>query len=132
MSDAPARTMRSLEETPWDVVGGSSLEVWYQSIRDVPLGDLPIGDVARSCRQALFPDEVLPIAIGRLREDPMAGEQYDGELLASLRAVPDSFWRRRDDLRGELAEILAELDASGLDDALAAEVEAIRNRAGLL
>jgi hypothetical protein len=131
MSDAPARTMRSLEEGPWDG-GDSALDHWYRTIRDVPLAELPIADLARACRQGLFPEDVVPVAVGRLREDPTAGDQYGGELLASLRGVPEGYWERRHNLRSELSAILASLEASGLDDELTADVKAIRKNVGLI
>lgn len=131
MSDSDIRTMRSLEEQPSDDSGTSALDAWYRSIRDIPLGKLPIADVARACRQSLFPDYVVPAAIRHLRENPLAGDLYDGELLVSLRNVAGSFWGRREDLRSELSKILASLDMNDLDDEVIADVGVIRKHANM-
>jgi CDI immunity proteins len=88
MSNDYTLTMRSLEKQPSSDHGYSALDEWYLSIRDIPLYDLPIGDIARSLRQSLYPDFVVPVAIRHLRENPLAGHLYDGELLVSLRNGP--------------------------------------------
>jgi hypothetical protein len=129
MSGLNIRTMRSLEGGPLGDGGTSALDDWYRSIRDIPLSDLSAADVARSCRQALFPDHVVPLAIRHLRENPLVGDLYDGELLVSLRNVDETFWRRREDLRRELSKILARLEMIDLDDETAADIEAIRKNA---
>ena len=102
------------------------VDEWYRSIRDIPLDDLPIGDIARSLRQSLFPDFVVPVAIRHLRENPLAGDLYDGELLVSLRNVGGDFWRRREVLRSNLARLLSRLDTGGLDPGVVADINAIR------
>jgi CDI immunity proteins len=129
MSDFQILTMRSLEKQPSGDGGSSALDEWYRSIRDIPLDDLPIGDVARSLRQSLFPDFVVPVAIRHLRENPLAGDFYDGELLASLRNVGRDFWRRREELRSQLAGLLAKIDTCELDVDAASDINAIRRDA---
>lgn len=124
-------TMRSLEKHPSSDDGYSALDEWYRSIRDIPLDDLPTGDIARSLRQCLFPDFVVPVAIRHLRDNPLAGELYDGELLASLRNVDVEFWKRREELKSELARILPTIDAGELDSEVVADIDAIRKNADI-
>jgi hypothetical protein len=132
MSESEIRTMRSLEEQPSGDRGASTLDEWYRSIRDFSLSDLPIADVARSCRQGLFPDYVVPVAIRHLGENPLAGDLYDGELLVSLRNVAGGFWGRREDLRSELSKILARLDMTHLDAEAVADIDVIRKNADII
>src|SRR5579885_3320983 len=69
-----------------------SLPAWYKSIREVPLDELSIGDIGRAIRQNIHLGHVVPLALHRLLSEPLAGDMYDGELLASLKSVPREYW----------------------------------------
>lgn len=75
-----------------DVEDGWPLEMWYQSIRRKSLGELNVGDVSKACRQQVFPEQIVPLAVEMLKTDPLAGELYEGELLAALKSVPIEHW----------------------------------------
>ncbi|MEQ1830686.1 MAG: contact-dependent growth inhibition system immunity protein [Pirellula sp.] len=70
----------------------SMLDEWYASIRNVPVDELQIGDLARACRQKLHLRLIVPVIANELRLDPLAGEIYDGELVKSLLSVPRLYW----------------------------------------
>ena len=123
--------MRQLESSPAGDTAASVLDEWYQTVRDVPLCELSIGDVARACRQSLYLEYLIPVAITHLEKDPCAGDQYDGELLVSLRSAPCEFWARRPDLKDQLFNILSTSDLSDLDHASQADVQFIKKRAQL-
>ena len=75
------------------IVGAESpLSSWYEKVCDKPLGDLTDGDLSVACRQKLFPINVVPLVLERLRSTPLAGEMYDGELLVSLSQIPAHYW----------------------------------------
>jgi hypothetical protein len=131
MSNLYKLTMRSLEKQPPCDDGNSALDEWYRSIRDIPLDNLAIGDIARSLRQRLYPDFVVPVAIGHLRENPLAGDLYDGELLVSLRNVDEDFWKRREELKSELAGVFPRIDTGELDPDVVADINAIRTSAAI-
>ena len=80
---------RSGEEYP--------LPAWYRAVREIPLEQLSVEDICKACRQQIHLDHVVPIALGILRSNPLAGEMYDGELIASLKSVPANYWRDRTD-----------------------------------
>lgn len=84
----------------------SALEEWYCHIRDTPIEEVEIGDLCRACRQRLHLTYVVPIAVKHLRMDPLAGEMFDGELLAAMRSIPTSFWRVNCELSQKLASVL--------------------------
>lgn len=65
-------------------MGPTALEVWYRKARSVTLGALDAASVAQALRQGVHPRLVAVRAIELLAADPLAGEQYPGELLASL------------------------------------------------
>lgn len=110
----------------------SALGAWYQAVRDKGISDFEIGDVCRACRQKLYLDHLVPVAIQWLQEDPLAGEIYDGELLVALKSVPTEFWTGRqrethdliaivqaagkiadDDVKSDIRELLARLSGTG-------------------
>ncbi|KAF6658487.1 hypothetical protein HFD91_13675 [Enterobacteriaceae bacterium EKM102V] len=68
----------------------SSLDEWFSGVLDVSLDELEVGDVARAIRQELFLEEILPIAEVILRQDPLAGEDYDGQLISSIASLNSS------------------------------------------
>lgn len=65
----------------------SSLDEWFSSILDVPLNELDVGDISRAIRQDLFLADILPIAEVILKEEPLAGEDYDGQLISSIASL---------------------------------------------
>ena len=80
----------------------SSLGDWYQSIRMLPIGELSVGDLARAVRQKLFLRVIILEVFKRLLEDPLAGEQFDGELIASLGSLTSADWGELDVVRADV------------------------------
>ena len=68
------------------------LEEWYDSVRQLPITQLPAGDLAKACRQNVWIDQVVPVAVEVLKNDPQAGELYDGELVVALKSILPGFW----------------------------------------
>ena len=93
-----------------------SLEIWYESVRDKPISDFDIEDVCRACRQEIYPEHVVPVAIQRLQEDALAGEKYDGELLVALNSIRREFWAAHLDLARSAASLLSTVDTDAHSD----------------
>jgi hypothetical protein len=74
-------------------ISSSALEDWYIEVRDTPITGLTLGDLARACRQAIFPEAVVPVCLDRLEVDPLAGDLYDGDLVRALKGLPKDYWR---------------------------------------
>ena len=133
-------TFRQMEKQPSitvpDEQSDSALGTWYQAVRDKAISDFEIGDLCRACRQELYLDYVVPVAIQCLQEEPAAGDIYDGELLVALKGVPIDFWARREreaheligiaqaasetadeDVKRDIRELLARLERSRNGDA---------------
>jgi hypothetical protein len=85
-----------------DQTAGFPLESWYRSIRQRRIREFSIGDLSRACRQVLHAEHVLPVAIEQLEQNPLAGEQFDGELLVALKSIPRDFWTSHQELAGRL------------------------------
>ena len=84
------------------------LPTWYRKVRDVPLDELGLEDVARACRQQIHLNHTVPLALKFLETDPLSGEMYDGELLVSLNSVPVDFWHKELKQAAKLKAIIGE------------------------
>ena len=110
-------TFEELENSSYRRTSESSiLGDWYQSVRSVAISAMTNGDLARSLRQKIFLHVIVPEVLKRLKNDPLAGDQFDGELVASLNSVAPSDWRA-------LGSVKAEALISLRDVALALEVQ---------
>ena len=68
------------------------MPAWYRAVRETPLEQLGVEDICKACRQQIHLEHVVPIALQLLQSEPLAGEMYDGELLASLKSAPPDHW----------------------------------------
>ncbi len=102
-------TFRQLESpndpNPNANTGDSPLERWYRSVRDKPIGEFSYNDLCKACRQRLYPEAVIPMAIEILRKDPLTGELYDGELLVAMKCVERKYWLAYPSQAKEIATI---------------------------
>jgi hypothetical protein len=92
------------------------LPAWYRSIRDVPLDELGVEDISKALRQNIHLEHVVPLALKRLQLEPLAGEMYEGELLASFKSVPADYWPKhpteRQSLNLVISAVLQEAEAT--------------------
>ncbi|MFS2222566.1 contact-dependent growth inhibition system immunity protein [Pantoea sp. B65] len=65
----------------------SSLEAWFESVLDVPVEGMAVEDLCRAVRQKICVDQLMPGILAVLAEDPLAGDLYDGELIAALATI---------------------------------------------
>ena len=70
----------------------SPLERWYNNVREKRLSDFSIMDICKAIRQNLFLKYVMPEVFTRLEENMLAGELYEGELIAALANIPKNEW----------------------------------------
>lgn len=68
--------------------GNDPLDEWYRRVRNIEIEKLPLDDLARAVRQELFAEHVVPIALTVLERDPLAGEDYDGQLIYAISLLP--------------------------------------------
>lgn len=119
------RDLLSINNSNYEANNRSSLDEWFNDILDVPLEKLGVGDVARAVRQDLFLAEILPKAEIILKQDPLAGEDYDGQLISSIatltpheiKAVLPSF--------RNIASFLKQLDKTDFDNQIVLDIEKI-------
>ena len=107
----------TLRELDGDIeVRDSSLDHWYSEIRDTPLQELNDGDLARCCRQKLFLEHVVPVVILRLKANPMAGDIYDGELLAAMQKVGKKYWQAHSEQAQQLRDTINQANLLACDE----------------
>lgn len=80
----------------------SPLEKWYASVRDKRVADFDIDDLCIACRQNVFPEYVVPVALRELANDSLVGHKYDGELLLALRGLPSEYWASHPEQAGQV------------------------------
>lgn len=107
----------------------SALGDWYLGIREKEIEDLEDNDLCRACRQGLFPDAVVPVALRRLEDDPLAGDIYDGELLGSLVGIPQAYWGRSSESRRRVRRLLTGIRGK-LDDDMALDIARLEQLVG--
>ncbi|WP_275591247.1 contact-dependent growth inhibition system immunity protein [Paenibacillus sp. 19GGS1-52] len=74
------------------------LSIWYDSILNVRLKDLNDGDVAKLIRQMIHLHSIIPEALERLKENPVAGYLGDGEVLEAIAKVEKREWDKNPDV----------------------------------
>jgi len=98
------------------------LPAWYRAVRETPLSELSLEDLCRACRQKIYPEYIVPLAVRHLKADPCAGEMYGGELLVALKSVPSNYWEEhpedRTTVRRIIEQSLSDLDEDVRQDAL--------------
>ncbi|WP_434572514.1 contact-dependent growth inhibition system immunity protein [Pseudomonas sp. Z3-8] len=109
----------------------SSLTEWYLLVCDTPLDNLSIGDVCRATRQNLFVNELLPFAVILLHDEVLAGERYDGELLAALASVSAECWQENKSLAQKAACALAEVKNLSQDPELLKDASTLMKTLGV-
>jgi len=117
-----------LPEPPGDT-DDFPLPAWYRSVREVPLPQLRVGDISRACRQQLYVDYMVPLALAALDANPLAGELYEGELLISLKSVPLAYWGQHTVERQTVVSLVERVRRSpGTPDDIRTEAGELRSR----
>lgn len=108
-----------------DISQESSLEEWFERILDMPIEDLEVEDVCRAIRQKICIDQLLPKILTILKEDPLAGEFYDGELISSLSTITENDLKINKETFIEIRGVINELDPSDISDDLRKDISKI-------
>ncbi|SCP99923.1 contact-dependent growth inhibition system immunity protein [Anaerobium acetethylicum] len=75
------------------------LQKWYNQLIDKKVSEIEVSDVLRMIRQNEFIDIAIQRAVKFLKENPFAGEMYEGELLEKMSTLE----------RGALKQYIQEL-----------------------
>jgi hypothetical protein len=89
-----SRSLEQLDGDPWGEPDGlaSGLVRDCHRLRTVPVGTLSVGDLRLLLGQRIGTDWLVPLALARLGDDPLAGESYPGDLLNAVLKTESSYW----------------------------------------
>ncbi|HEV7974481.1 contact-dependent growth inhibition system immunity protein [Amycolatopsis sp.] len=106
------RRDRSLEDVEGDRWAAPSGETTYlisevHKLRRKSVGELTVEDLRLLIGQLIGLPVLVPLAIEKLRLDPLAeGHMYEGDLLASVVRVGGDFWTAHPTFTGQVGAIL--------------------------
>lgn len=100
----------------------SSLEQWFECVIDIPLDELTVEDLCRAIRQDLCIDQLMPGVLVVMRDDPLAGEYYDGELIAALSTIKEKDLKSHKDTFIQIQNIINQLSPSDITDDLKKDI----------
>jgi hypothetical protein len=132
--DLAAASLEEIEGDRWGPApeASSRTVATVHQLRRRPIGALVIEDLRLLVSQKVGLDTVVPLALERLRENPLAeGDYYPGDLLAAVLGLPEEHWRDHPAGVTAVRALLTGLDrhdedypvATGLDDLIAAFLE---------
>ena len=119
------RDLLLINHSNYEANNHSSLDEWFSDILDVPLENLSVGDLARAIRQDLFLAEILPKAEIILKQDPLAGEDYDGQLISSIATLTSYEIKEILPSLRKISDFLNQLDKTNFDNNIAMDIEKI-------
>lgn len=100
----------------------SSLEQWFEKVMDVPIEELAVEDICRAIRQQLCVDQLMPRVLDILIEDPLAGEYYDGELIAALSTVDEKDFKGHKNTFMQIKQIINQIPPSDINSDLRKDI----------
>ncbi|HLX41313.1 MAG TPA: contact-dependent growth inhibition system immunity protein [Ktedonobacteraceae bacterium] len=103
------KTLQELEKQDWGDGSyfPSHLVLTTHALRRKLLEEFTVEDLRIMIGQNIGLEYLVPLAIEYLQHDPfVAGDFYEGDLLANVLSVEASFWQRYPDLRRVIAHIV--------------------------
>ena len=99
----------------------STLSERCNKIWDISFANLKPSDIRLLIDQSIGLDDVVPIAIGILEENPLIeAEFYRGDLLKAVFGISKEYWSRHDELFVRAVELKSEIEI--LKDTLVNEI----------
>jgi hypothetical protein len=102
-------TLQKLDGRDWgEPPGNSYLVTACYYLRKKPLRDFTTEDLRIMIGQHMSLEYLIPLALDRLRADPLAeGDYYPGDLLKVVLTVPAGYWEANREAREVIGEIVA-------------------------
>ncbi len=103
-----ARTLQELEGSDWgEPEIASHLAVTCHRLRRIPLREFTTEDTRIMIGQGIGLPYLVPLALGHLEENPLAGgDYYPGDLLHAVLRIDASFWQNRPNLRDAVEAVV--------------------------
>ncbi|NMO52071.1 hypothetical protein HH310_12790 [Actinoplanes sp. TBRC 11911] len=123
------RSLEEIEEDYWGdpPAGATRLVATVHGLRRRPVGSLDTEDLRVLIGQKVGLGALLPLALDRLEEDPLAeGDFYPGDLLVAVLRVPRDYWAGHPEQHVRVNGVVERLGAGDLDDTLRDDITAFR------
>jgi hypothetical protein len=107
-ADESKRTLDTVDPPAWGPAPSDATALIRRchELRTKPLRDFTVEDLRIMIGQQVALDRLLPIALDRLRPDPlMEGDRYPGDLLDGVLRVDAAFWEWSPDLTVEMRKL---------------------------
>jgi hypothetical protein len=121
-ADESKRTLDTVDPPAWGPAPSDTTPLIRRchELRTKPLREFTVEDLRIMIGQQVALNRLVPIALDRLRPDPLIeGDCYPGDLLASTLRVDAAFWKRLPDLEVELRNLTKDLrERTGLEPGL--------------
>ena len=106
----------------------SPLGKWYRSVQDTPISEFTDEDLSRACRQELFLNHIVPLAIVRLEEEPLVGEMYEGEMFVAMKSIPILYWKDHPLIWKRLLKVAERIKQLSEDEQIIREVNELAKK----
>ncbi|MEO7298015.1 MAG: contact-dependent growth inhibition system immunity protein [Verrucomicrobiota bacterium] len=102
-----SKSLQQLEGEDWGEPNfGSHLVTECHRLHKVPLCDFRVEDLRITIGQNIGLEYLVPLAIEKLRENPLAeGDCYPGDLLSNVLSANAAFWRAHPELHKQLLPV---------------------------
>ena len=112
-----ARTLTNIEKVDWGrPTYDSHLVRTCHSLRHKPIGSFSVEDLRIMIGQQFSLAVLIPLALERLKQDPLvAGDYYPGDLLQNVLRVDPSFWHKHP-VERQSAQDVARRALSAIDE----------------
>jgi hypothetical protein len=111
-ADESKRTLDTVDPPAWGPAppAATSLIKRCHELRTKPLRDFTLEDLRIMIGQQVALNRLVPLALDRLRPDPLVeGDAYPGDLLASVLRVDTAFWEWSPDVTVEMRKLAEDL-----------------------
>ena len=78
------------------------LELWHNDVIEKKVDELTLSDVLRMIRQKVFLEAAVEKAIIFLKDNPLVGEMYDGELMCKFALMDNKYIEKDKDVLLEI------------------------------
>jgi hypothetical protein len=103
-----SKSLQELEEGDWgEPTHESGLVATCHRLRRKPLSEFTIEDLRVMIGQGIGLSYLIPLALERMEEEPLAeGDYFPGDLLAAVSRVDEAFWKAEADSAQRIRQVV--------------------------
>jgi CDI immunity proteins len=134
LSEQEARndlSLEQIEDSYWGEPPADATRLirTVHAVRRKPVGALDAEDFRLLLLQQIGTEVLLPLALGRLEQDPLwEGDFYPGDVLSAILQLPEQYWRTHPDQLARLRRIIESLGKPADLEAMGAPSDVLSKR----